>query len=282
VSPLLARVLGQGCVNVPVITVPKSKPTLDDEGRQLIEDQLQAVKSIASHMARRLPASVDRADLVQDGLLGLIEALLRWTRQTTGAHFENYVALRTRGAMLDGLRTLDHGRRHVRKEMRRVEVAIQQLGHRHGRPPTEPEVAGALGLELPDYQRLLQDAEGYVLISLQDLAGEDSDQYLEECIADASDPLVLLERAALRAALAGSVRRLPAQKRELLTLIYERDLRLHEIGKQFGLSESRISQLHAQTIAQLRATMPQGDVSSLLRPRRKPRPAPGPVGAETP
>lgn len=259
----LARTQTQG--------MAKSKKTLTAEDRALVENQAQLVKTIANSLARRLPASVDRADLIQDGTLGVMEALLRWTKETTGAHFENYVALRAHGAMLDGLRALDPGSRQVRKEMRRVELAIQSLGHAHGRFPTEGEIAAALGITLPAYQRLLQDAQGYLLISLQDLAGDDEAEYLEHCINENADPLVVLERSGLRMALANAVKLLSKQKQTLLKLYYEDDLKMREIAEKLGLSEARISQLHTQTIAELRAAMPDGDINTLLKPRRKPR-----------
>lgn len=247
------------------------KSSLDAHDQKLVEAQLQMVKTIASSLARRLPASVDKADLVQDGVLGLMEALLRWTKETTGSHYENYVALRTHGAMLDGLRSLDHGSRQVRREMRRVEQAIQTLSHKLGRMPREREIAQLLDMPLLQYQRLLQEAEGYLLISLHDLAGEESELYLEHCATQNADPLAVLERASLREALAKAIKELPPQKRTLLRLYYSRDLKMREIGEHMGLSEARISQLHAQTIAQLRVTMPDGDIATLLKPRRQPR-----------
>lgn len=253
----------------------KSKNTLTAKDRELVESQAHLVKSIANSLARRLPASVERADLIQDGTLGVMEALLRWTKETTGAHFENYVALRAHGAMLDGLRALDPGSRQVRKEMRRVEQAIQSLGHAHGRFPREREIAEALGISLQAYQRLLQDAQGYLLISLHDLAGEEEEAYLEHCINENADPLVVLERSGLRMALANAVKLLTKQKQTLLKLYYEDDLKMREIAEKLGLSEARISQLHTQTIAELRAAMPDGDINTLLKPRRKARDANG-------
>eukprot|EP01030_Chromulinospumella_sphaerica_P020834 gene20834-20758_t len=142
-----------------------SPESLNEHTRKLVEDHQSVVRSVANHVGRRLPPHVDKADLMQDGMVGLIEALLRWTKETTGTHFENYVALRAQGAMVDGLRAADPVSRQVRKNMRQVETALQTLTHRLGRPPAESELAAELGMSLPDYQRLLQDAQGYVLIS---------------------------------------------------------------------------------------------------------------------
>ena len=137
-------------------TTPQPASTqLSDDTRKLVEDHQPVVRSVANHVGRRLPPNVDRADLVQDGMLGLMEALLRWTKESTGTHVENYMALRAHGAMIDGLRAADPVSRQVRKDMRRVEVALQQLSHRLGRPPTEGELAKQLDMPLADYQRLL-------------------------------------------------------------------------------------------------------------------------------
>jgi len=256
-------------------TKPQPASTqLSDDTRKLVEDHQPVVRSVANHVGRRLPPNVDRADLVQDGMLGLMEALLRWTKESSGTHFENYIALRAQGAMIDGLRAADPVSRQVRKDMRRVEVALQQLSHRLGRPPTEGELAKQLDMPLADYQRLLQDAQGYVLISLQDLTGDSVDQYLKRCLEDNADPLALLERAALRQALAESIQLLPRKSQILLTLYYEHEMRMHEIAKHLGLSEARISQMHTQSIAQLRASLADRDIERLLTPRMRPRDEP--------
>jgi len=245
--------------------------TLDSAQHHLVEAQFLLVKKIAYRLARRLPASVDTADLVQDGLLGLSEAMLRWTHETNGAHFEKYMAVRAHGAMLDGLRVLDPGTRKVRRDMRLVEIAIQHLEHRHGRAPKESEVAESLGLSIQQYQQILQEAHGYLLISLEDLGGDNAESYLDHCIAENADPLGVLERSALRKTLALAIQQLPDQKKKLLTLYYEKGLKMHEVGKALGVSEARISQLHAQTIAQLRAAIQDGTLTTLLKPRRKRR-----------
>jgi RNA polymerase sigma factor for flagellar operon FliA len=94
-------------------------------------------------------------------MLGLMDALLRWSRETTDSHYDNYMAQRAHGAMLDGLRALDPGSRQSRKTMRSAEQAVQKLGHEYGLAPLESEVAQALGLAIKDYQRMLQDVQGY-------------------------------------------------------------------------------------------------------------------------
>ena len=252
----------------------KKQDINDPRIQQLIEDKKPLVESIARNLVRRLPASVECHDLIQDGLIGLIDALLRWTRETAGGHFDRYVAQRAHGAMLDGLRAIDPAPRQVRSQMRRVEIAIQTLGHQLGRNPSEGEVAQAMGLALVDYQRMLQDAHGYMLISLEDL-GDGTEAYLEQCASRQDDPLVVLQRAALRQALTASISALPEQKQVVLRLYYEEDLRMHAVGNVLGVSEARVSQLHTQTIAQLRADILGGEGgTAILKPRSKPRPQP--------
>jgi RNA polymerase sigma factor for flagellar operon FliA len=245
----------------------------DPEVQRLIQTQTPLVEKIARHMARRLPASVETSDLIQDGLLGLIGGLMRWTRETTGGHFELYVAQRAHGAMLDGLRAIDPGTRQRRKQMRRVEIAIQHLGHAKGRAPLESEVASALGLNLPEYRRILQDVHGYVLISLEDLVeGESGEHPLDLNAANNLDPLKVLERAALRRTLIAAVEALTEQKKSILRLYYEDGMKMHQIGSLLHVSEARVSQLHTHTIAQLRAALFTEDPSaSVLKPRKKPR-----------
>jgi RNA polymerase sigma factor for flagellar operon FliA len=245
----------------------------DPEVQRLIKTQTPMVERIAKHMARRLPASVECSDLIQDGMVGLIGAILRWTRETSGGHFDNYVAQRAHGAMLDGLRANDPGTRQRRKDMRRVEVAIQQLGHQHGRAPLEREVATALGMDLADYQRILQDVHGYMVISLEDLMGAGSNEgALTPSTNTHVDPLAVLERSALRKALLQAINDLPEQKKSMLQLYYVEELKMHEIGVHLEISEARVSQLHTHTIALLRASLYGDDPAiAVLKPRAKPR-----------
>lgn len=244
----------------------------DPENQQLLARHTPLVEKIARHLVKKLPANVECDDLIQDGLMGLIDAILRSSKEVSSAQFENYVAQRARGAMLDGLRANDPGSRKTRQNMRQVELTIQQLGHQYGRLPNEKEVATALGLPLADYQQLLQEAHGYVLISLEDLGGDDADHYLAQCSSNHTDPLCVLERTALRQALATGIRALPKQKQSVLHFYYEEEQKMQAIGRHFQLSESRVSQLHAQAIAQLRAVIMEGETSpALLKPRSQPR-----------
>jgi RNA polymerase sigma factor for flagellar operon FliA len=250
------------------------KTSLTESGfAQLVADKTPLVERIASNLSRRLPRSVERDDLVQDGLVGLIDAILRWTRETAGSHFDHYVAQRAQGAMLDGLRANDPGTRGLRKVMREAELAIQRLGHEMGRLPRDSEVAQALGVKVADYQRMLQDVQGYALISLEDLGGgSNAEDYLNYCAKSHVDPLRVLERAAVRQALLTAIQALPAQKQAVLRLYYEGELKMHEIGLVLKVSEARVSQLHALCIAHLRSAILTGEPpAGLLTPRTQVR-----------
>lgn len=251
----------------------KKRAMSDSHLMRLVEDKTPLVKHLARSLSRRLPASVECDDLIQDGMLGLMDALLRWTRETTGSHYDNYMAQRAHGAMLDGLRALDPASRQLRKVMRSAEQAIQKLGHTFGRAPLESEVAQALGLAIGDYQRMLQDVQGYALISLEDLAGDNADTYLAHCASENIDPLRVLERSALRQTLLDAIVALPVQKKSVLRLYYEGEMKMHEIGDVLKISEARVSQLHSHTIAELRAALLGGNQpGALLKPRSKVRP----------
>ena len=224
------------------------------EKERLVNQYAPLVKRIAYHLMAKLPASVQVDDLVQNGMLGLLDALGRF-EEGLGAQFETYAVQRIRGAMLDGLRESDWLPRGVRKEMRRVETAIQKLEHEQGRPPGEGELATALGMSLPDYQRLLQDARGHQIIYLEDLAGGDDDFLDHHAVGASPDPLAILEESDMRSALVAAIANLPEREKMMMALYYEQDLNLREIGEVMGVTESRICQLHTQAVARLRVAV---------------------------
>jgi len=245
----------------------------DQEILQQVRLHTPLVEKLAHNLVRRLPASVDCADLIQDGQVALINAILSNSRKLAAAHFKNYVAMRVQGAMLDGLRVLDHGSRQLRKDMRAVELVIQRLGHQLGRMPLEKEVAAALNLPIKKYQGLLQEAADYTLISLDDILSLDPTLQFLDSEKD-SDPLVVLERAALRVSLALALGKLPRQSSAVLHYYYVEDLKMHQIGKKLLISEARVSQIHSQAIAELRAKMSDDSgAMPALKPRRSVRTA---------
>jgi len=235
---------------------------------QLVQEYSQLVKRLAFQLMAKLPASVQADDLIQNGMIGLLDAIGRF-EEGLGAQFETYAVQRIRGAMLDGLRENDWVPRGIRREMRRVEEAIHQLEHRNGRAPSEGELADALGMPLADYQRLLQDARGHQLVYLEDLGGADDEDFLERHDAEL-DPLAILEDGEMRRLLIRSIEGLPEREKMVMALYYDEDLNLKEIGEIMGVTESRVCQLHSQAIARLRAATQVGDAA--LLPKRRGRP----------
>lgn len=223
---------------------------------QLVSKYVPLVKRIAYHLMAKLPASVDVDDLIQNGMIGLLDALSRY-EEGLGAQFETYAVQRVRGAMLDGLRENDWLPRGVRREMRRVETAIHQLEYENGRPPTEKELAAALGMSLDEYQKLLLEARGHQLVYLEDLTDGTGDDYLERNYSGASapNPLDILEEASVHAELVRAIDSLPEREKLMMALYYEQDLNLREIGEVLGVTESRVCQLHSQAIARLRSVV---------------------------
>ena len=222
---------------------------------QLIMQYAPLVKRLAYHLMARLPASVQVEDIIQNGMLGLIDAVNRF-EAGLAAQFETYAVQRIRGAMLDGLRENDWLPRGLRRDMRRIESAISQLEQRYGRQPTEGELARALDMALADYQKMLQDARGYQLLHLEDFGEGDDEDYLERYLPAAdADPLAALLEKDLRDVLVRAIEDLPEREKTVMGLYYEEELNLREIGEILGVSESRVCQLHSQAVARLRAKL---------------------------
>ena len=220
---------------------------------QLVQRFAPLVKRIAYHLMARLPASVQFDDLVQNGMLGLLDALARF-EEGFGAQFETYATQRIRGAMLDGLRENDWLPRNLRRELRRIEAAMSQLEHAHGRVPSERELAEALGLSLGDYQKTLQDARGHQLVYFDDFAGEAGEDFLERHFTDnEADPANIFSDRSVKEQLVKAIENLPDREKLMMALYYEQDLNLREIGEVMDVTESRVCQLHSQAIARLRS-----------------------------
>ena len=225
----------------------------------LLTEHMPLVKRLAHHMKAKLPPSVEVDDLVQAGMIGLLDAINRY-EETHGAQFETYAVLRIRGAMLDELRNSDWLPRSMRQNMRKIEVAMNTLQQRLGHPPTESEVAKLLKLSLAEYQDMLGDGGGHQLLYYEDFHdNEGSDSFLDRYSVDDSDPLKSLLDGDFRQAVINAIDALPPREKLLMGLYYEEELNLKEIGAVMGVSESRVSQLHTQAVARLRATLRESE-----------------------
>ncbi len=230
-------------------------PANVSEVEQCVVQFAPLVKRLAHYMMASLPPSVELDDVIQSGMMGLLDAAKRF-KDTYGAQFETYAVQRIRGAMLDGLRQSDWLPRSLRKSLRQVEVTISKLEQRHGRPPTEQELATALNMKLADYQQLLQDARGYQLVSSEDLQGSGDESFIDHYYPDARpDPLQSMLDEGQRRMLVTAIDELPDREKKVMGLYYEQELNLREIGDVLGVSESRVCQLHSQAIARLRSRL---------------------------
>jgi len=235
---------------------------LDKE--QLITRYAPLVKRIAFHLMAKLPSSVQVDDLIQNGMLGLLDAINRY-EEGLGAQFETYAIQRIRGSMLDGLRENDWLPRSLRRDMRRIEETINALEQQQCRPPTEGELASALSMPLGEYQKLLQEARGHQLIYFDDLGlGEDEDYLERNCASPQFNPLEALLDKELRDTLVHAIGELPEREKMVMALYYEEELNLREIGEVLDVTESRVCQLHTQAIARLRSAI-AGDLPKAVR-----------------
>ena len=217
-----------------------------------IEDYAPLVKRIAYHMMMRMPASVQVDDLIQAGMIGLIEASQKYD-MSRGASFETYAGIRIRGAIVDEMRRGDWVPRSVHRNARRVSQAIAAVEARTGRDAADAEIAAELGVSLEEYFVMLQDSNSSRLFSYEETFGEE-DSYIDasEHSSAFASPLEGMQRDGLKKALVDAIRQLPEREQMVLSLYYDQELNLKEIGMVLGVSESRISQIHSQAAARLR------------------------------
>ncbi|MGQ3058525.1 MAG: RNA polymerase sigma factor FliA [Nevskia sp.] len=224
-----------------------------DEAR-LVREHLELVKRIAWHLAARLPASVDVDDLVQAGVIGLIEAARHYCGDR-GASFETYAGIRIRGAMVDELRRGDWAPRSVHRRMRDVSSAIRAIEQDSGREARDAEIAEKIGASLSEYHEIVRDATQCQVLSMH-AAGRDDDEDRDFEVADpGATPYDEIERAAFMTALTAAIGELPEREKLVMSLYYDDELNLREIGEVLDVTESRVCQLHGQALLRLRARL---------------------------
>lgn len=227
-------------------------PGLDTQ--KSVSEHAQLVKRLAYQLVARLPSSVQVDDLIQAGMMGLLDALQGFD-DSHGAQFETYATQRIRGAMLDELRDADWAPRSVRKQGRAIENAIHQLQQSLGQAPGEQQIAEVMGVPLAEYQQMLAEAHGHQLVHYEDFENEEGET-IGFTLADTRPmPLQVLHDEAMRDTLAKGISELPEREKMVMAMYYQEDLNLKEIGAVLGVSESRVCQLHTQAILRLRGKM---------------------------
>lgn len=223
----------------------------------MIRQYVPLVRRLAHHMIAKLPPNVELDDLIQVGMIGLSEALTRY-EAAQGVQFETFATQRIRGAMIDELREGDWMSRGSRKSQKDIERALRRVEQKLGRIPKESEIAEELGMTLADYQDLLGKVRGTQLVYLEDMGGssDDDEGFLDRHLGDAdADPMERLRDSRLRQALVDAIKTLPEREQYIMSMYYEKDLNLKEIAAVLGITESRVCQLHSQSVARLRAKM---------------------------
>ncbi|MFN2450392.1 MAG: FliA/WhiG family RNA polymerase sigma factor [Candidatus Baltobacteraceae bacterium] len=221
---------------------------------EIVHKYLHLVKYVAGRISVNLPPNVELNDLINDGILGLIDAIEKYD-DDRGVKFETYAITRINGAILDALRSLDWVPRAVRQRARELERAYQELEAQFGRVPTAPELAAKLGISNKELDALMQRVRGTAVLSLEEyLPNEKGYEIpLVDTLKDSdNDVTTAVEAGEIRGALVGAVEALAPQERTVISLYYFDGLTLKEIKSALGVSESRVSQIHAQAVIHLR------------------------------
>jgi len=231
-------------------------PTGRLDANAMLKQHSPLVRRLAHQMIAKLPANVAIDDLIQVGMIGLHDAMGRFD-PGQGVQFETFATQRIRGAMLDELRGSDWMSRGNRRQQREIETAVHKLEQRLGRAPHEKEIAAEMGLPLDQYQDLLTKVRGTQLVYLEDLSGDEgSDDFLDRHVSnDDVNPLAMLQDHRMREALVEAIKKLPEREQYVMSMYYEHDMNLKEIAAVLKVTESRVCQLHSQSIARLRVKL---------------------------
>ena len=224
-----------------------------DDWDYLVRHHASLVKRIAYHLMSRLPPNVQLDDLVQAGMIGLLEAARNYDA-SQGASFETYAGIRIRGAMLDEIRKGDWTPRSLHRKVREMAKAVHEIEAQKGRDARDAEVAERLGVSLDEYYQILQNANEHRIFSLEEVTA--NLEVVTEGLTDRiPNPFEEMENHAFKQALARAIGSLPERERLVLALYYDEEMNLREIGEVLGVSESRVCQISSQALIRLRSRM---------------------------
>ena len=223
------------------------------EQQDTVEKYAPLVKRIAYHLKSRLPANIQLDDLIQAGMIGLLEAANNYDA-AQGANFETYASIRVRGSMLDDVRKNDWAPRSVHRNSRRVAEAVRKIENEKGRDARDSEIAEALDIDMSEYNHILQDASGHKVLSFEEV-GCNNESLLDNLADSRSSLLDDVHKDNMKILLANAIAGLPEREGLVMALYYDEELNLREIGAVIGVSESRVSQIHSQAVIRLQARL---------------------------
>lgn len=225
--------------------------TLTEE--ENLKNHMPLVRSVVDRMRASLPPTIDVEDLYSVGLLGLIQAVRRFD-PTLGVTFASYASMRIRGAVLDELRRIDWMSRSLRVKAKKLTDVIAGIEQKEGRPATEAEVAAELGISSEEYSALLDELRPLSYVELDAVAGDEDDSNMHDVVPDEKQPTASDQamKNELIKLIVDRLQQLPEMQRKILAMYYFENLRLAEIAKVFGVTESRICQIHTQAVLSLK------------------------------
>lgn len=229
------------------------KAVLKESDEDFVKEYAPLVKRIAHHLLARLPAIIQADDLIQAGMIGLIEAARNFDEKK-GATFITYAGIRIRGAMLDEIRKGDWAPRSVHKNSRRVAAAMREVENKTGRDARDVDVAQNLGVSLEEYHQIIQDSNSSKIFAFEDLGVNEE---AIDCPTNnpITGPLEGIQRDDFKYKLSKEIEKLPEREKLVLALYYDEELNLREVGEVLGVSESRISQIHSQAMLRLKSRL---------------------------
>jgi RNA polymerase sigma factor for flagellar operon FliA len=230
-----------------------SAPTTRTDAEALLRQHAPLVKKIALHIQARLPDNIQLDDLLQAGMMGLLEASKSFD-PTKGASFETFAGIRIRGSIIDEVRTSDWTPRSVSRNIREIAGAIRAVEMRTKRKARETEIAAEMDIPLEQYQKISREASTARVLSCNEMLDDEGHAYLD-IPSPEDDPAVHFQNMDRERLLAEKIRELPEREKLMMSLYYEQELNLKEIGAILGVSESRVSQIHGQALARIRAEL---------------------------